>query len=173
MNSKKFNSKIPIQLMSKQNRIPRFSFDNVNNLITNNFINKKEIIKPKKVRKVNKNKIITENNANTFSSNKSNKVLNSQLNSQYKNAENKITNDNEINLLGYEEARHKDKRTYCQYYCSLLKNEHLILFTFIQNNDYNLLSLKFSLFILTVSLEIAINALFFSDLLYITISILY
>ena len=33
MNSKKFNSKIPIQLMSKQNRIPRFSFDNVKFLI--------------------------------------------------------------------------------------------------------------------------------------------
>ena len=119
MNSKKFNSKIPIQLMSKQNRIPRFSFDNVNNLITNNFINKKEIIKPKKVRKVNKNKIISKNNANTFSSNESNKVLNSQLNSQYKNDENKIINDNEINLLEYEQARHRDKRTYCQYYFSL------------------------------------------------------
>ena len=72
-------------------------------------------------------------------------------------------NEGELNDLIYEIAIRKDKRTYCQYYCSLLKNEHLILFTFIQNNDYNLLSLKFALFILTISSEIAINALFFSD----------
>ena len=75
----------------------------------------------------------------------------------------KDLNEGELNDLIYEIAVKIDKRTYCQYYCSLLKNEHLILFTFIQNNDYNLLSIKFSLFILTVSLEIAINALFFSD----------
>ena len=56
-----------------------------------------------------------------------------------------------------------DKRTYCQYYCSLLKTNHLILFTFILNNDYNLFSNKFALFLLNISLDMTINAFFFSD----------
>ena len=163
MNSKKFNSKIPIQLINKQNRIPRFSFDNVNNLITNNFINKKEIIKPKKVRKVNKNKIITKNNANTFSSNESNKVLNSQLNSQYKNDENKIINDNEINLLEYEQARHRDKRTYCQYYFSLLRTKHILIFTFFQFGDYNSQVIKIYIFFFTFSINYVVSSMFYSD----------
>ena len=91
------------------------------------------------------------------------KKTNQYTNKKKKEINYKDLNEGELNDLIYEIAVKIDKRTYCQYYCSLLKNEHLILFTFIQNNDYNLLSIKFSLFILTVSLEIAINALFFSD----------
>ena len=50
-----------------------------------------------------------------------------------------------------------------QYYWSLLKKKQLILFTFLPSNDYNLLSLKLSLFLLSFSLYFTINGFFFSD----------
>ena len=68
-----------------------------------------------------------------------------------------------MNSLKYKQALKLDKRTYFQYYFSLLKQKHLILFTFYLSNDYNLLSIKISLFILSFSLYFTINAFFFSD----------
>ena len=46
-------------------------------------------------------------------------------------------NIQELNTLEYEMAIIYDKRTYFQYYWSLLKKKHLILFTFLPENDYN------------------------------------
>ena len=75
----------------------------------------------------------------------------------------KSLNDEELNSLNYDNAIKIDKRTYLQYYWSLLKKKQLILFTFIPSNDYNLISIKISLFLLSFSLYFAINAFFFSD----------
>ena len=44
-----------------------------------------------------------------------------------------------------------------------IKKKHLILFTFLPANDYNVLSLKMSLFLLSFSLYFTINGFFFSD----------
>ena len=63
----------------------------------------------------------------------------------------------------YEEALLFDKRTYFQYYWSLLKKKQLILFTFYPNNDYNLFSIKICLFLISFSLYITINGFFFND----------
>ena len=68
-----------------------------------------------------------------------------------------------MNLLNYELALILDKRTYWQYYWSLLKQKHLILFTFLPANDFNLSSLKIALFILSFSLYFTINGFFFND----------
>ena len=75
----------------------------------------------------------------------------------------KNLNDQELNTLEYEFAIKFDKRTYFQYYWSLLKKKQLILFTFLPANDYNLLSLKISLLLLSFSLYFTINGFFFSD----------
>ena len=75
----------------------------------------------------------------------------------------KILNDEELNTLQYEQAIIHDKRTYLQYYWSLLKKKQLILFTFIPKNDYNLFSLKISLFLLSFSLYFTVNTFFFND----------
>ena len=75
----------------------------------------------------------------------------------------KELNDQELNSLDYNEALEYDKRTYFQYYISLLRKKHLILFTFIPTNDYNLISLKISLFLVSFSLYLCINAFFFND----------
>ena len=75
----------------------------------------------------------------------------------------KELNDQQMNSLEYKDAIKYDKRTYCQYYISLLKKKHLILFTFITKNDYNLLSMKLSLFLVSISLYFSVNTFFFND----------
>ena len=71
--------------------------------------------------------------------------------------------DEEINSLKYKDAILIDKRTFCQYYCSLLFKKHIILFSFCSRNDYNLIHVKINLFFLSFCLFFSINALFFTD----------
>ena len=75
--------------------------------------------------------------------------------------------DKEINSLVYEEALKYDKRTYLQYYISLLKLKHLLIFTFITKNDYNSRSIKICLFTFSFSLLYTINSFFFKIILFI------
>ena len=56
--------------------------------------------------------------------------------------------DSELNSLPYKDALRKDKRSYTQYYCSLLKKKQPILFSFFPNRDYNSQIIKFFLFFL-------------------------
>lgn len=72
-------------------------------------------------------------------------------------------NDAELNQLDYRTAIIIDKRTYFQYYMSLLKKKHLILFCFFPSNDYNILIIKISFFIIAFSLYITISGFFFTD----------
>ena len=72
-------------------------------------------------------------------------------------------NDEELNNLEYEIALVVDKRTYFQYYYSLLKKKQLLLFAFYPSNDYNLMSIKISLLLLSFSLYFTINGFFFID----------
>ena len=71
--------------------------------------------------------------------------------------------DEEMNSLQYNDAILIDKRTFCQYYCSLLFKKHIILFSFCSKNDYNLIYVKITLFLLSFSLFFSINVLFFTD----------
>ena len=80
-----------------------------------------------------------------------------------KNKRYKYFIDDELNSLNYEYALKIDTRSYCQVYYSLLKQSHLIIFTFCVKNDYNIFLLKFALFIITFSLFLFMNALFFKD----------
>ena len=121
----------------------------------------------------NKNK-----NKNKKSKNKKNKTLlpkktrnqnfkSDKLNANNKmflqKSESKILNDEEMNSLEYEIASIIDKRSFFQYYFSLLKKKHLILFSFYPANDYNLIAVKISLLLLSFSLYFTINGFFFSD----------
>ena len=73
------------------------------------------------------------------------------------------SNDYELNSLTYKKALEKDKRTYFQYYLSLLKTKHLIIFTFYTSTDYNSRIIKIILFLFSFSLYFTVNALFFTD----------
>jgi len=68
-----------------------------------------------------------------------------------------------LNSLDYEEALKIDHRSYCQYYYHLLKYNHPISFSFASYNDYNIQIIKKFLFFFSFSLDLTINALFFTD----------
>ena len=73
-------------------------------------------------------------------------------------------NDNELNSLEYKDALSYDKRTFCQFYFSLLKAGHSFIFSFYSNNkDYNSQIIKIFLFFFNFIVDISINALFFND----------
>ena len=75
----------------------------------------------------------------------------------------KYFNDDELNSLEYQIALKIDFRTYGEFYLSLIKQTHLIIFTFFVQNDYNLFLLKLSLFLIFFSLFIFMKTLFFKD----------
>ncbi len=117
----------------------------------------------------NQNILLTKKNErdNSIKKNKKDKNTKKASSNQFiklsKEFNIKSLNDEEMNDLDYEVAIEIDKRTYFQYYFSLLKKKHLILFAFIPNNDYNVYVVKISLLLLSFSLYFTINGFFFSD----------
>ena len=73
------------------------------------------------------------------------------------------TKDFEINSFEFEDALKLDKRSYFQYYVSLLKYNHPLMFSFCSYNDYNSRIIKIFLFFFSFSSDLTINALFFND----------
>ena len=82
---------------------------------------------------------------------------------QNNNQKKKRFNDYELNWLEYKEAIQYDKRTCGDYYCSLIKNKQLFIFTFFSFNDYNSGIIKKFIFFLSFALHYTANALFFND----------
>jgi hypothetical protein len=75
----------------------------------------------------------------------------------------KNLNDFEMNNLSYANALKYDKRTYFQYYLSLVRTKHIFFFTFYPNNDYNSKIIKICLFFFSFALYYTVNCLFFDD----------
>ena len=105
---------------------------------------------------------------NNFETNISISIVNRY--SKNKNQKNKYNNklfirynDYEINSLDYISALKIDKRSYCQYYLSLIRIKHLLIFSFFTNNDYNSKIIKIFLFFFSFTQYLAINSLFFND----------
>ena len=69
----------------------------------------------------------------------------------------------ELDDLDYSVALEYDKRTLLYFFWCLVKREHLIVFTFIYCKDFNLISIKLSLFVFSVCLDMTTNLLFFND----------
>jgi len=131
---------------------------------------KKKRKKRKKIKQISNiastNKIASDsNNIDIFINNNPNTNQTIQ-NMQYNlNGEEVMKyNEREINSLPYEKAIEEDKRTYIQYYFSLLKMNHLFVFTFYINiRDYNSQIIKIFLFFFIFSVHFTVNALFFND----------
>jgi len=149
------------------------------NTILNSHKNKKTTVK-KKSKKVKVKKKIEQksvNSKNLIHQRKSIKlntnenpldikgITNNILVKKEKQTENVPDKDNdyELNSLSYPEAQKYDKRTCCDYYCSLIKNKQLFAFTFCSFNDYNSGIIKKFIFFLSFALHYTINALFFND----------
>ena len=71
--------------------------------------------------------------------------------------------ESELNSLSYEEAIKYSKRTFCQYYFSMLKLNHSILFSFYRIKDYNSRIIKILLFFFFFASDLTVNALFFTE----------
>ena len=152
------------------------------NIISESHRNKKTLLKKKSKKVKVKKKLVQKsiNSKNLIHQRKSiklntkenpiNKIENNKINSnilpnKVKQIENIPDNDNdyELNSLSYLEAQKYDKRTCCDYYCSLIKNKQLFAFTFCSFNDYNSGIIKKFIFFLSFALHYTINALFFND----------
>ena len=72
-------------------------------------------------------------------------------------------NDFELNTFKYSDALAFDKRTYFQFYISLIKTKHPIIFAFCPVKDYNLIIIKLCIFCLSFSLYYSVNYFFFDD----------
>ena len=72
-------------------------------------------------------------------------------------------NDDEINDFSYELALKNDNRNYWQFYISLIKTRHELIFTFFYNNDFNAKIIKINLFLFGFALNYTVNGFFFSD----------
>ena len=71
--------------------------------------------------------------------------------------------DYEINNFSYQEALENDKRTFFQYYISLIKLNHILLFSFSMKKDYNPYIIKICLFFFHFILILVVNSMFFND----------
>ena len=69
----------------------------------------------------------------------------------------------ELNDCSYKRALLYDKRNFWQYFFSLLKFEHLLLFAIIPSRDYNSKAIKICIFLFTFALFFAENALFLNE----------
>ena len=71
--------------------------------------------------------------------------------------------NHELNTMVYQKALIHDKRTYFEYYWSLVKKKQIILFIIFNNDDYNLITIKTTLFFISFSLYFTLNGFFFND----------
>ena len=111
-------------------------------------------------RKKNNNNII---NNNIFDSNIISKFKDQKDIKKSNSLNKKTLNDEELNTLDYDDALILDKRTFFEYYLSLIKKRQLLLFAFLSVQDYNLQYIKISFLILSFSLSFSINGFFFND----------
>ena len=182
INQKKKRKKKKKKRKSNNNNIynsnpPKNVNNNIQNININNVDITKEINPNNNCTSNNTKDIIIFNNNNNLE--KENIQSNNIITNQNKNNVNKYYefiinnieyskrqnyfNPEELNSLEYELAIQIDNRNYFQYYWSLLKLKHLIIFTFITNDDYNIFLLKLCFFLISFSLYFTVNALFFSD----------
>ena len=69
----------------------------------------------------------------------------------------------QLNNLEYLDAVKYDKRPFLKTYWSVLMREHILLFTFLAWNDYNLFYIKIQRFLVLICTQFAMNGLFFTD----------
>jgi hypothetical protein len=96
----------------------------------------------------------------------SKKVKRESIHNTYNDKNNekiKKYSDFELDDLEYSKAIKYDKRSFLNFYFCLVKREHIIIFTFFYCKDFNLISIKLSLFVFSVCLDMATNILFFDD----------
>ena len=152
-NNKNIFPKKNINNKSNKRNIANIHIHNINNIIYN----------------INNNKI-KKNYSNNLTTNIVRKINNKRsfnINCNRQSNIKKLKNimeyiDEEINILPYNLAIQYDKRNYCNYYISLLKTKHNLIFS-LNNNDYNSRIIKINLFLIGFTIKYVVNGLFFND----------
>ena len=126
-------------------------------------------------RQIKSNAFLTKSIKNLKSISNNNEIENKDEQNQERSIKNIINtkknniitkidlNDYELNTLEYSEAILYDKRTFCDYYFSLIKTKQPLIFAFCPINDYNLFIIKSCIFFLSFSVYYAINYFFFDE----------
>ena len=141
--------------------IPPIFRDNIgNNLFNKKFYQKYNKFKEKSIIDSKNNSSSINKSYNLFLHNNEIK-LNKKYNNKKANSLIKL-NYNEMNNLSFKEALSKDKRNFIQYYTSLLKTKHSLIYIFY-TKDYNSKIIKVSIQIFNLATLISVNSLFFSD----------
>ena len=121
-------------------------------VLTNNFVMNNEKSKEIKIKKSNGRKSVK-------SKKESKKIEIKDIQEE----EIEALSNFELNELVYEDALELDNRNFLKIYWYLVKREQIVLFTFINWNDFNLFSIKLSKLFLALCSDMAFNVFFFSD----------
>ena len=127
------------------------------------FLNINVKSKEKKKKTTRKKNISKDENSMNILKRKSAIFQTLKINNIIKKGNMEVYTDNELNSMDYEEALKYDQRNFVQYYFSLIKNQHLLIFTFFQCRDYNSQMIKLELFLFSYSINYLISAMFYSD----------
>ena len=116
---------------------------------------------------------ITNNNPNNVQNVNLKEKENSNMQMIYQNQEkqeiiNKVKvimslRNEEKNNLSFKRALKVDKRTFCEYYISLIQIKHILFFSFYYDKDYNSKIIKIDLFFIGFIINYFVNGLFFTD----------
>ena len=155
--SKKKEKIISLGIRQQNPNSNELILDNTNIDKSNNKINKMEtqIIKEQKKDGWIVGKLKREDNSDFY-------IYNLIKYIPYKNRKTYLT-ETEIENLSYKDALQIETRNKANYYFSLLKEKNPVISIFLNNKDYNVTSVKISLFIFNFNFSLAINALFFDD----------
>ena len=134
--------------------------DKTNDGLANSTLKSQELSIFKKSR--NKNLISIKKEYNN-KKNKNLDIIKIIINNVEKEKRYKYFVDEELNKMPYKYAVEIDNRRFFQYYWSLIKLKHVIILTFVANDDYNLFLLKFEFFLISFSLYFTLCTLFFTD----------
>ena len=94
-----------------------------------------------------------------------NEKLNIFQNNVKNNLENEKLNIYELNTLSYKSALQCDKRTFFEYYISLIRTNNIVIFAFCPLNDYNIRIIKLCLLLIFFVIHYTLNTLFFTKAL--------
>ena len=141
------------QLNSIKKRIKSISFGIKNNNKINEANQKIKLAIKKKDRLGKTNKLNSKLNSNVKINKKSSDSIILYSNSQVINNNKMKYNNDELNELSYNYAIIYDKRTFCQFYSSLLKAKHNFIFTFFNKEDYNPSIIKIDLFFVGLTMD--------------------
>ena len=172
----KFKNYFNALIVNKKERKEKINKRKINiNSRNKNDLKKDDLNPPKKQKfKIKRNnKIVNNNNINAINDkmniNNKNYKSNIQPNSSAKEEIIDKTktimtyNNQELNQLSYKLALKYDGRTFCEYYISLIKIKHNLIFSLFYKEDYNSRLIKIDLYLISFIIYYTINTLFFND----------